>query len=611
VSLGVAVHYEILGRRGTSWTIIAVIDDRQAASDKAQSIWESKRYTGVRVSKETYNKHDHEFTSIEIFSRGSAGKKSKYDQTGKITPCLTPDDLYSPDGRRSIWELLGKTLTEWRITPTELLHNLEHYYRLYNTDTKLQNAVQRTAVAFDNEENSIQQRMRTIYKVIDASVDIMKNSQASIPSLATGRLKPVIVALEKKSNKRFLLISSIVDYLRSAVTLSDKFGRIAVFLTHDRAPWVMEILDQLISEFLQHSSVLDGLLGEKEDRGAFIIEIAHLQSGKLSDLSAGAWAFSFTDEALRLNGFLADGLMPLSAHILFDRLKHEIKSSKPICDDGLIAQLKALSEMQSIFRLLQQDVYALDEINEDLSSRAGRLINSQSVSDLIFSFKNPVEQVNALLDLEAVTIGMSNKRIVANFILPILSRPEHEPIFMGLDNQPMARMNDLVALQKKVMAAGLTEMHRRKIAQKLDSFCRTILDNTQILKKLHQLDVPLQEKAIKILKMMAESYFTEGECRDRAEHQVRLYMKQQGFTGGLIDGLKRRKAERALLDFRDLLKRAGISRIDAGLIVQNDQKSSHAENFNAAEKATAIENTGDTEKATDIEANSDEQSKDD
>jgi len=581
LSLGINVHYEILGRKGSGgWTIVSVIEVRKDATAKAQELWDGKRYSGIRVIKETYNKLNHDFSSIEIFTRGSSSKKSKYDQTGKISPCLTPDDLYSPDGRRSIWELLGNTLTDWRITPTELLHSLEHYYKLYNLGTKLQNAVQRTAVSFEDEESSIQERMRKIYKVIDASVDIMKSNQDALPSLEMGRLKPVIEGLEKKPNRHFLLLSSIVEYLRPAITFSDKFGRVAVFLAPSRPPWVLEILDQLISEFLMHTSVLDGLLGEKEDRGAFMIEIAHLQAGRLSDLSDGNWDFAFTDEALRLNGFLADGVLPLSARVLFDRLKMEIASSQPIREDGLIAQLTALRELSAIVEKLQKDVHALDAISEDLTTRAGRLINSQSIGDLIESISNPIEQIHALLDLEAVTIGMSNKRTVANFILPILWRPDHEPIFIGLDNQPLARMNELVALQEKVMVADLTEMHRRKIAEKLDGFCKTIMDNTQILKKLHRLDIPLQDKAIKILGMMADNYFTAGDCRERAEHQVRLYMKQDSFTAGLIEGLKRAEAEQALLDFKDLLKRANITRLEQGNPVEQDIENADGEEIN-------------------------------
>lgn len=560
--IGVNVHYEILGRRGSSWTILEVVKDRSAATDKATTLWNNKQYTGIRVVKESYDKETHGFSSIEIFSRGSTGVQSKYDQTGTVTPCLTPDDLYCAAGRRSIWELMHNTLADWRITPTELLHSLEHYYKLYNAGTKLQDAVQRTAVSFENEEGSIQERMRKIYKVIEASVDIMKNTKEAVPSLEMGRLKPVIEKLEKASNKKFLLMCALVEYLRPTVTLSDKCGRIAVFLSNQHPKWVSEILDQLMSEFLQHDSVLDQLLGEHENRDTFILQTAYLQAGKITELTENDPSQAVSSEVIRLSGFLSEGVLPLTSHILLDRLKAEIIAPKPINENGLIAQLTSLRSLQEVFRTLQTDVHALDSIAEELATRAGRLINSQSVSDLIDEFKNPVHKLNALLDLEAVTLGMSNKRTVANFILPILSRPEYESVFMGLDHQPIQRMNELVALQKKVLVADLTEMHKRKIGEKLDEFCRIILDNTQILKKIHQLDISLQEKSEKVLQMMADGYFTDGDCHNRAEQQVRVYMKQEGFTSGLIDGLDRKAAETRLLQFKELLAKAGIAKVE-------------------------------------------------
>ncbi|MFC3052027.1 hypothetical protein [Kordiimonas pumila] len=569
MTLGVNVHYEILGRRGSSWTILDVIKEREPATKLATDLWESKKYTGVRVLKESYDSDTHAFASIEIFTRGSVSKKSKYDQTGQISPCLTPDDLYSADGRRSIWDLMENTLLDWRITPTELLHSLDHYYKLYNAGTKLQNAVQRTAVSFEDEEDSIQQRMRKIYKVIDASVEIMKQNKEKIPSLEMGRLRPVIEQLEKASNKRFLLMSALVEYLRPTLTITDKFGRIAVFLSNRHPDWVNDILDQLISEFLLHPTVMEQLLGEHTNRGTYILEIAHMQTGQLSALAEKGRSPAFSDELMRLSGFLAEDILPKTSHVLFDRVRKEIIAAKPVNDGGLVEQLQALHDMQEIFREIYTDVHALDTLSEDLTARASRLINSQSISELLDIHPSPVSKVGALLDLEAAVIGMPNKRLVANFILPILSRPDNEAIFMGLDNQPIQRMNELVHLQKKVMLADLTEMHKRKIAEKLDEFCRIILDNTQVLKKLHQLDISLQEKAQKILSMMAEGYFTDGDCKMRAEHQVRIYMKQKGFTEGLIKGLGREEAEQVLLDFRKLLEQAGINKSDTDAKIES------------------------------------------
>lgn len=561
MSLGQSVHYEIVGRRGSSWTILEVIKDRKTAVEKAEQLWGGRQYTGIKVSKESYDKLNNEFSSIEIYSRGAQRKKSKYDQTGTISPCLTPDDLYSADGRRSIWELLGNTLSDWMITPTELLHSLEHYYKLYNAGTKLQNAVQRTAVSFEEEQGSIQERMRKIYKIIDQSIDIMKGNKEKIPSLEMGRLKPIIEQLKDVSNKRFLLISSITEYLRPAVTVGDKVGRTAVLLQGNRPAWVMEVLDQLIAELIQHQQLPFQLLGEPEDRGKFIIWMAHLHAGQLSMMGENEHSSCFSDEVLRLNGFLSQGHMPQTARVLFNRLVAEIEAPKPISEAGLVAQLKMLSEIRQKFEDLIEDEGYLDTLEEALAKRASRLLNSQAVGEMLYEMKSPIDQMNALLDLEKFTIGHTNKRMIANFILPVLTRPEYESIFVGLDShQPIQRMGDLTKLQNRINEADLTEMHRRKISEKLDAFCRAILDNTQILKKLHGLDISLQEKSKKILTMLADNFFTAGDCRNRAEHQVRVYMKQTGFTEGLITGLPREKAEKELVDFRSLLERAGISK---------------------------------------------------
>lgn len=558
MAYGVNTHYEILGRRGGGWTIVDVKKSREEATALAEHLWKTKQYNGVRVLKESFDKAENDITSIEIYARGSNRKKSKYDESGTISPCLTPDDLYGPDGRRSIWELMSSSLTEWRITPTELLHSLDHYYRLYNAGTRLQNAVQRTAVSFESDQGSIQERMRKIYKVIDASIEIMKSSAESVPSLETGRLNPVIQQLEEKSNRRFLLTCAMVEYLRPAVTLSDKLGRIIIFLTANRPVWVMEILDQLIAEFLLHEQVLFQLMGERPDRGAMMVELAHFQCGQINMLTEEDGFPKVSDELIRLNGFLSDNRLPRTSHVLLDRLTKEIDAAKPINSGGLVGQLKALKELRDAADSLHADVNTLDHVSDAIKARAGRLINSQSIAEMLAKHQNPFDQVNRLLDLEQVTVGDANKRVVANFILPILSRPEYEAVFMGLDQNPMQRMSDLVALQKRILEADLSEMYRRKIASRLDQFCQTIMDNTQLLKKLHQLDIALQDKSQKILQMLADDYFTNGRCRDAAEHQVRVYMRQPGFTDGLIDGLDRKAAEAKLLEFRDLLERARI-----------------------------------------------------
>ncbi|UTW55575.1 hypothetical protein [Kordiimonas sp. SCSIO 12610] len=564
MSITQKTHYEILVKQVRTWAILEVRNTREVALNDAEEIWKNGQYIGIRVIKESFDQESKQFSSVEIFSRGINRKESKYDKTGQIAPCLSPNDLYSIDGRKSIWDLLNNTLTLWQITPTELLHNLEHYYKLYNEGNKLQDAVQRTAVTFEDEENSIQSRMQKLYKVIELAVTVMKQAQDDIPSLDAGKLNPLVQSLSERANRTFLLLSAITNYIKPTLTLSDKFGRIAVLLSPSRPYWVMEALDQLLSEFLLHPGLIVQMLGTKneDDRGPFLSQLVYLQSGNLNLVDTPNHSAKFSDDVLRINSFISEKKLPATRHVLLERLKHEITEPKPINNNGLNAQIEKLKTLQDLLVSFETEDHILEDIEDIINTRMGRLINSQTIGEILYEIECPFEQINTLLDIEEHTLGASNKRTLANFILPILSRPDYETIFMGLNENPLHCMPKLADLQARILKTEFSEMHRRKISEELDKFCRTIMDSTQILKKVHQLNIKIQDKAMKLLTMLAENYFTEGDCREQAEKQVRLYMKQTGFTEGLIIDLPAAERPIALLDFRALLERAGINRVD-------------------------------------------------
>jgi hypothetical protein len=564
LSISQRTHYEILGKEVRTWAILEVRNSRAEALEYAEEIWKSEKFVGIKVIKESFDQETSEFSSVEIFNRGANRKESKYDKTGTIAPCLSPNDLYSADGRRSIWDLLGNSLTVWQITPTELLHNLDHYYKLYNDASKLQDAVQRTAVTFEDEQNSIQSRMQKLYKVIDLAVSVMKQTLVDVPPLDAGKLKPLLASIEEAPNRHFLLLSSITSYIKPTLTLSDKFGRIVTLLSVSRPSWAMQALDQLLSEFLLHSSLILKLLGSdaEKNRGQFLRQLTYLQSGKLDLIDTSGHSAKFSDDILRLNSFVSESKLPETRYVLISRLKKEIEEPKPISNKGLQDQLVVLCGIKDLLESFDLETHILEDIEEAISTRMARLINSQVIGELLYEIECPFEQIHMLLDLEEYAAGASNKRTIANFILPILSRPDYEAIFIGINDNPLNCMPKLTELQNRILNTEFSEMHRRKISEQLDIFCRTIMDSTQILKKVHQLSIKIQDKAIKLLGMLADNYFTEGECRDQAEKQVRLYMKQPGFTEGIISDLPATDRPLALLEFKALLEQAGINKID-------------------------------------------------
>lgn len=612
------IHYEVLGRRGTSWTILMVSEKREAALKQAETLWDKRQYKAVRVIKESYDPTTQQFSSVDIFTRGKIARPSKHDDAPNLSPCLLPDDIYGPDGRRSIWHLMRSTLTDWGITPSELLHNLEHYFKLYNAGTKLQHAIQRTAVAFENEEESVQERMRKIERLVEACVETLKKAQARIPSLEAGRLKPVAKQIEDRGDRMYLLMASISEYLRPAPIVTDRFGRLILLMSHDRPTWVRRAIDQIISEQLQHERLLWRLFEEPEERMDFIGGLMLLLTGYLggtvpepiepeepaadteTDTGTKAEADSvsqdgsanaldpdaeemkrlaeaeqvdvaslglskrtkFQHDLLTLNTFLGARVFRDSYAVISQRILYEISLPQNLVKGPLPDQLHALNRLRTGADVLLVDDQDLQfQIHSAIDTRAGRLLSPQAVSDTLYDIKDPFDKVGFLLDMEVVCHGVSAKREIANLLMPIFQKPQYEAHFLGLDGSPFECLQMIVELQSRVIQSNFSEMHQRKISEQLDTYAATILDNTDLLKKLDQLGISVQDKANKILTMLADGYFTEGVSRTRAEDYVRRYMRLPHFVEDMLKTAKTADESRQrLVLFRDKLREAGLMR---------------------------------------------------
>jgi hypothetical protein len=447
------------------------------------------------------------------------------------------------------------------MTITELLYSLDNYDKLDNSGTLLQNAVQRVAISIEDNSDSVQERMRKLYRVINMAVSIIKAETENVPSLATGRLAPLVIKLDDKQNKTFLLTASMVDYISPAKTIIDKFGRIIIFPSKSRPDWVMAILDRFISEFLMHQRLISHLLEDEKnlDRGDYLLRLLYLQDGKIETYYKVEEQTHLPMELERLNYYMGEGMLPLSQKKLVGLIHKELLSSRPLNTGGIVSQLGALRKLFDTSVSIIADEGGQEQLEEAIKTRSSRLINSQVIGELLYDINDPFSQMDFLLDLEHLAMGNSNKRTIANFMLPIMSRPDYEAIFLGMDANPLDCMRKLVTLQERVLNTGMTEMHKRKVAERLDSFSKIIMNNTQILKKVHELKMPLHEKTLKLLNMIADGYFTDGESRGKAESQVRLYMKQPSFTEDLIKGQSRKDQENTLITFGKLLLRAKIT----------------------------------------------------
>lgn len=553
-------HFEILSRSGgkSRWDLIEVLDERKAASARAEELWVSKRFSGLKVVKESYDSVTRSYNSLEIFSRGASRKVSKYDESGKVAPCLSPDQLYLPAGRSSIRELLSQSLDEWNLTPTELLHSLDHYNRLNDSGTRLQNAVQRAAIA-QSDGSSVQERMRHLYRVIDQTIAIAKQTAQDLPSLESGRLKPLIKAFGEEKNRGFMLSIAVTRYLRPAVTLEDKFGRVVALLNVKHPRWVISALDQFLAEFLAMKKLLPAMFGPQKDRRAFMVLLAEFQAGCLDVKRKSMGIHQLMPDLLRLDVFLGEDRLPLTREALLERLREEISSSAPVCDGDLADKLMGLKEINQIITRVDLDSATREALKEALNDRSSRMVNSQSIGEFLQGFKFPDAKVRGLINVVNSSIGKTAQRTAGNFIVPVLDTPDNEAWFLAIGSNPVERLKLLSAIGKEVENSLLLDMHKRHVITQLDKFSRIIAKKTNLLKKVLSVEEDVIAKVERLLGMMADGYFPLGSVHNEAEQKVRSLMSHPDFMYALATGFGQPNAADALRDFRAKLVLAGIS----------------------------------------------------
>lgn len=518
-------HYEILGQRGSVWSILEVQRDRTVALQHAERYWTSQTYSGVRVTLETYRLDDHSFTSVEIFSRGRTKKLRGAAEMASVTPCIAPEELYGAAGRRSIWQLMHSRLIEWTLTPTELLHNMDHYLRLYNAGTLLQNAVQRTAVGFDDKGQSIQEKMRRIYTLIDGCVDRLKTRSKKLAPLEAGRLAPLVKLYEHESDKSFLLMVSVCAYLAPAVTMADKFGRVVVLVKPDHAPWVLEVFDQLMAEFLMHPRLLIQLMDEPSQRQSVIYSLIDLICN--TDTGRGLVA---KNDLKYFKDHLRAGRLEQCRRSLARRLIDEIDNSGALTQNRDIReQLLMLEEIRVYIASADLDSGLRDQIYSAINIRSARLLSPQSIDDLVHDIPDPFDKLAYLLDLDGMAVGENTQRIIAAQMLRVLSQPIYEPYFTGRKQAPFECLQLLALTESRINTSSVHAVQKEKLNQYLDDYATTILAQTKFLQRLDQSDMPLEDKLIRLLGMCADRHITQGHATAKVLQAVQRYLGLLGY----------------------------------------------------------------------------------
>ena len=205
-----SVHFEILGQRGGSWTILGIQHAEGDAIKEAKAQRIQGGYRAVKVMREKYHQESRTFRTREVFFEGKRDKPSKLAGSPGVVACWRPQDFYSYEGRRTISRLLRSELASWQITATELVHSPEYVERLEDCGTAMQRAVQQIAIA---EAQATDRDVQRLNRLIAA--DRLPNSQRTLVHRLT----------QEVTSTRPLSDGSLLDEARSTSAVRERLER--------------------------------------------------------------------------------------------------------------------------------------------------------------------------------------------------------------------------------------------------------------------------------------------------------------------------------------------------------------------------------------------------
>ncbi len=551
------IHYEVLGGNGNSWTIVDIAHDEKSAREEATRVFATGKFPAVKVLKEKYDPKHNTYTTIEIFFQGRKVKKSKFESTSNF-PCWKPADLYSYEGRRTIGLSFKSVLESWQISPTELIHHAEYYYKLDNTGTMVQSAVQRAAVSqVSGTDTSVQERMKQIYSVIDQAVERLKKVEPLAPKFK-GDISEVLAQLEGKTGGEFLLICTITQHFKSLDTIRQKLAAILEMVYNEQNEMLLKISDNMVSEYLGHASTLMELLGKKQGLGEALLTVAYLIRGELRDKFAKAGE-PIDRELEIIDSFFASGLFPNTRAMLISRITKELEGGSKLADGYLIHEMKLLSDLIGLLRREGSEDANEAGLVETAKVRVNRYLNNEFMAEFLSKAANPIEEILRLMSLEKYVMGENNKRKVGSYLVPVVLATDNEVYFSGVDGKYLERMQELNKAQRAVIKSNIPDSHKENVVPKLDEYCFGIMNKAKIIKRIDANAKSGTDAGQKLLEMLSKGYFTEGNSAKIARKITRKYMKEPGFLEDCIDAPTEQERVRKLLGFRDLLFKAGMA----------------------------------------------------
>ncbi|MBV9419798.1 MAG: hypothetical protein JO348_08495, partial [Alphaproteobacteria bacterium] len=501
-----SIHYEIFVRQGAKgqWKMLDVRTERQSALDFAQELMAGEKATGVKVVKETYNDDTGDYMSLKIFEDGHTQMKTApaQEDVPHALPCFKPEDLYSYHARQTMTRLIADFLARNKITITELSHRADMLEKFEATGTTLQFAIQKIAVAqAASTTTPVQAIVKSLNELTTKAFNrVYRDERAKVfPDVKPGEFGKLADKLATQGDGSYILNGAIAKHLRTAKGWDEKVFRLLelakeALVEGQGRTLLLASIDALIAEVLSGSAALHELIGTSENLGQALTSLVQLFLGQ--EPAGGG-----KEGLLALTKHFAADTLPEARTAIANRILAEFKSPKRLCPTSLEDEFKTLRQIANRVVLGIGKYLSHEDLIGAFTARSKRLVTHETIGAHLNGAAGPDEKIERLLFVEENIIGVENKRVLATFLLPILTASSFEQHFANPKIPALQRLQKLARLQNRVRRSAFQENQRSEIADILDKTANDIELRAKVFEAIEAKTPNHVEKAMTILRL--------------------------------------------------------------------------------------------------------------
>lgn len=549
-------HFEVQADHGRGWSVQAVLDDLNAAKERAEDIKTATKAIAVKVLRVGYDERKSEFVEVQVHYVGEKRPDvvGKGDLLDAGPNCEKGKDLHALASRRVIKRVLKTWLEGVKVQPIELLHHAELIAKLDGAGTVLQGAVQRAAIAQAQQSGqSAQQRQRELYDVVDQAAAMIRPiwRDENRPKLTNDDIDALAASLP--DDEDLTIFVALTERLQSCKSISEKLDTLMRMMMAVQSDRAVAVLDNFLTDFVEDGVFMRAVVGEQAQLGDALLRAIALLAG--DDPSAIGAPEHFQAFIARLQA----EQLPRCRKALVRRIVTTLASQQSLTNDGPLGEVAFNKKLASLLQQEKGGFLGGEEMHEAFLSRSERYVSANAIGKITEDLARPDERILAILNLVDGIFGERNVRRLGEYIVAIVEQPNNRRELAEDDQPPLTRMRCVASLQEKTLASRLPAFQIDKVSEILDEICAEIMDREKVLKRVVARASTPASGAVALLQLLGSGALTKGIASEQAQALAQKALRTPGLIEAVLaDAKDADDKKRRLLEFYQLIEQADL-----------------------------------------------------